>query len=223
MSNEKKNVNVEETAKKQSFLEKNWKMLCAVLVGIGVIIGGYYGYKKLIVEPKEESANVMLASCQDLFNQGNFEQALKGDGKECKGLLAVVNQYGGTCAGNLANAYAGVCYYNLQKYDDAIKSLEAFDVCDDTSISPAAIAALGNCYACKNQNDKAVEKLLQAANKANSSALSPGWLVQAGEIYEFGLNNKEKALECYNKVKNDFPLSMQASMIDAYIERASVK
>lgn len=221
---EKKNVKVEEVAKKQTFLEKNLKMLCGGLMAVLVIVGLYVGYKKLYAEPKEEAASEALASVHELYKQGKFEQALNGDG-QCKGLLSVMEQYGGTEAGNLARAYAGVCYYNLGKYDEAVKALEAFSPCSDTTISPAALAALGNCYACQKQYDKAVSKFLEAADKANSCALSPVFLIQAGELYELALNNKEKAVECYQKVKDNYASSTQVKQgsVDAYIERATVK
>lgn len=221
---EKKKVNFEEVVKEKSFFEKNWKTLCAALAAVIVLVCLFVGYKKLYAEPKEEAASEALATCHELYKQGNYEQALNGDG-QCKGLLSVANQYGGTEAGNLAQAYIGVCYYNLGKYDEAVKALEAFSPCSDTTISPAALAALGNSYACQKQYDKAVSKLVEAAEKANSCALSPVFLLQAGELYELALDNKAKAVECYKKVKENYAASTQVKqgMVDAYIERASVK
>ena len=188
---EKKKVNFEEVVKEKSFFEKNWKTLCAALAAVIVLVCLFVGYKKLYAEPKEEAASEALATCHELYKQGIYEQALNGDG-QCKGLLSVASQYGGTEAGNLAQAYIGVCYYNLSKYDEAVKALEAFSPCSD---------------------------------KANSCALSPVFLLQAGELYELALDNKAKAVECYKKVKENYAASTQVKqgMVDAYIERASVK
>lgn len=221
---EKKKANFEEVLKEKSFLEKNWKMICGALLAVVAVVCLVMSYLKFYVEPQEQAASDMLATCHELYKQGNYEQALNGDG-QCKGLLAVQSQYSGTDAGNLANAYIGVCYYNLGKYDEAVKALEAYSPCDDTTISASALAALANCYACQKQYDKAVSKFIEAADKANSCALSPVFLIQAGELYEMAMDNKSKAVECYEKVKKNYASStpVKQGLIDAYIERASVK
>jgi tetratricopeptide (TPR) repeat protein len=91
-----------------------------------------------------------------------------------------------TDAGNLANLYAGLCYANLDKWQDAVKYLEAYSPASDAMVSPAAIEALGNAYAHVGQIDKAVSKLKEAASKADKQAkdgvnysLSPSFLLQA--------------------------------------------
>ena len=79
---------------------------------------------------------------------------------------------------------------------------------------------MGNCYAQMGQLDKAASTLLKAANKANSTSLSPVYLIQAGQILEKQGKNAE-AIEAYKTVKNKYGNSYQAMDIDKYIERAS--
>lgn len=224
MAKEKMNV-AEEVVVEQSFFAKNWKKLSIGLGVVAVAALGYVGYKKLIAEPKQMNASIALSGSEQYMLQGQYDKALAGDGQGSIGLEATINQFGGTDAGNLAQLYAGIAYYNEGKYEQAVKALESFSDCGDNIISPAAIAALGNCYACLKQNDKAVAKLEEAAKKADNASLSPIYLIQAGEIYEFGLNNKEKALECYKKVADNYKTSMQVQSgeVDKYIERASAK
>ena len=40
--------------------------------------------------------------------------------------MKLADEFSGTDAGNLANAYAGLCYAQLGKYEDAIKYLDKF-------------------------------------------------------------------------------------------------
>ena len=101
-----------------------------------------------------------------------------------------------------------------------MKYLESYDKCDDEMITPAAVGVLGNCYAQLNQLDKATETLLKAAEMADNNTLTPMYLQQAGEIFE-SQGNTDKALNCYNEIKNKYPQSMQAVEIDKYIERLS--
>lgn len=220
-----KMTNVEEVVEEQSFFAKNWKKLS---IGVGVVAVaalGFVGYKKLFSEPKELKASEVLAGSEQYMLQNQYDKALAGDGQGSIGLEATINQYGGTDAGNLAQLYAGIAYYNEGKYDQAVKALESFKDCGDNVISPAAMAALGNCYACQKQYDKAVAKLEEAAKKADNASQSPLYLIQAGEIYEYSLNNKEKALECYKKVADNYKTSYQVQRgeIDKYIEHVSAK
>lgn len=87
-------------------------------------------------------------------------------------------------------------------------------------VSPAALGALGNCYAELNQIDKATETLMKAAKKADNNTLSPIFLLQAGELYE-SQGQKDKALECYKEIKTKYVNSAQYADIDKYIERVS--
>lgn len=220
-----KMTNVEEVVEEQSFFAKNWKKLS---IGVGVVAVaalGFVGYKKLVSEPKELKASEVLAGSEQYMLQNQYDKALAGDGQGSIGLEATINQYGGTDAGNLAQLYAGIAYYNEGKYDQAVKALESFKDCGDNVISPAAMAALGNCYACQKQYDKAVAKLEEAAKKADNASQSPLYLIQAGEIYEYSLNNKEKALECYKKIADNYKTSYQVQRgeIDKYIEHVSAK
>ena len=66
----------------------------------------------------------------------------------------------------MANYLAGVAYYHMAQYKDAIKHLEAFSPKNDNGVSPMALYALANCYACDKQIDKAIETFKKAADKA---------------------------------------------------------
>ena len=125
-----------------------------------------------------------------------------------------------TYAGNLANLYAGLCYANLGKWNEAAQYIEKFDSKGDMMISPAAEGALGNVYAHLNQLDKAVSHLKNAAEKADNNSLSPSFLIQAGEILE-SQGKAEEALKLYQQVKTKYFNSMQYQSIDKYIERVT--
>ena len=113
-----------------------------------------------------------------------------------------------------------MCYVSLDRLDEAIKMLESFDPQDDQMISPSAIAALGNCYVKKGDNQKGAETLVKAAKKANNDAVSPVFLLQAGEVYE-ELGNTDKALELYKEIKDKYFRSPLSAEMDKYIERVS--
>lgn len=204
--------------KTEAFIEKNWKMLAGALLAIIVVVAGFYGYKHY-ASGKEAKAQVAISNAQTAIAAQQFEQALNGDGANA-GLLKVIKEYSGTKTANLAKLYAAICYAQTGKTDEAIKMFEDFDQKDDQMISPTSIAALGNCYIQKGNNEKGVELLLKAAKNANNEALSPVFLLQAGQVYE-SLGQNEKALELYNQIKKDYFRSQICQDIDKYIERAT--
>lgn len=203
----------------EAFFLKYKNAIIGCVVAVVVIVGGIVCYKTFISEPNEQKASTAIAKCQELFQNQQFEQALNGDSVNA-GFLAIAEQYSSTDAGNLANLYAGLCYANTDKWEEAAQYLEKYDEAGDQMISPAALGALGNVYAHLDQLDKAVSTLTKAAEKADNNTLSPTFLIQAGQILE-KQGKKEDALKLYQQIKEKYFQSMQYQTIDEYIERVS--
>lgn len=215
-------VNVEEVVNKsEAFLTKNKKTIVGGIVAVVVVIAAVFCYNNYVKAPRELKASESLFQAEQYFQAGNFEQALNGDSLGTMGFVAVAEEYSGTKAGNLAKAYAGMALAQLKKYDEAIEYLNDFSA-DDAMIAPAALGAMGNCYAQLGQNEKAAATLMEAASLSDSHSLSPIYLLQAGQLYE-NLGQNAKAVEAYSQIKNKYFNSMQAYDIDKYIERASMK
>lgn len=215
-------LNVDEAlSTSEAFLLKNKNLLLGIIAAIVVVVAGVLGYKHFISAPKELKAAEAIFKGEQYFGADNYEIALNGDSTGYAGFVKLADEFSGTDAGNLANAYAGICYAQLGKYEDAIKFLDKFSA-DDYFVAPAIIGTLGNCYAQVGQLDKAAATLLKAADKANSVSLSPIYLLQAGQILEKQGKNAE-AVEAYKQIKTKYANSYQAMDIDKYIERASIK
>lgn len=202
----------------EAFFVKYKKVIMAAVVAIIVIIVGIVVYNSYVKVPREIKASTALSKGQVLYSAQLYDFALNGDSLSYGGFLSVLEEYGNTEAGNLANLYAGLCYAQLEQWDNAVKYLEEYDDKGDKMISPAAEAALGNAYAHLNQLDKAVSNLKSAAEKADNNSLSPTFLIQAGEILE-SQGDKAGALSLYEKVKAKYYNSLQYQTIDKYIER----
>lgn len=222
-----KETNVENLNSKVAFFDKNKKAVIAAIIAIVVIIAGIILYRNYVAVPHEEEASTALAKGQEYFGNMQYDKALNGDGVKFSGFLKVASDYSGTDAGNLANLYAGLCYANLDKWEDAVKYLDKYSTSDDQMISPAAIGALGNAYAHVKQLDKAVNALKKAASMADKRAadgannsISPTFLIQAGEILE-SQNKKDEALKIYQDIKKKYVNAAISQEIDKYIERVS--
>ena len=205
----------------EAFIIKYKNKFLAGIAAIVIVVGGVLGYQHFISEPNEKKASEALFRDEQYFMADNYEMALNGDSLGFAGLLKVADEFGGTDAGKLANAYAGICYAQLGQYENAIKYLDQFSA-DDQLVTPALMATMGNCYAQLGQLDKAAATLVKAADKANSHALSPIYLIQAGQIYE-KLGKSSEAVNAYQTIKDKYFNSYQSMDIDKYIERATVK
>jgi tetratricopeptide (TPR) repeat protein len=209
-----------EGAFEETFFDKYKKGIlygaCGVIAVVAIVIALKFGY----FDPRSQKADEAIYQAQAYFEQGDYEKALKGDGKTFEGFLDIASSYSGTKAGNLAKLYAGLSYAQTGDYQNAITYLEDYSSCGDEMISPAALGTLGNCYANVGNPDKATSTLLEAAHKADNNSLSPTYLVEAGEIFE-SQGNKAKAKDCYEEVKTKYVNSMAYQTIDKYLERVS--
>jgi len=217
--------------KSEAFFIKYKKAIIIAVVALILIITGIALYKAYVSAPRENKASTELAKAQEYFNMEQFDKALNGDGAGFGGLTKVISDYGSTDAGNLANLYAGLCYANLNKWNEAVKFLDAYSPADDAMVSPAAQAALGNAYAHLNQLDKAIDCLKKAAKMADSelsegvnNSLSPTFLLQAGQLLE-SQGKQADALKLYQDIKKTYTGSalVQSGEVEKYIERASSK
>lgn len=205
----------------EAFFLKYKNAIIGCIVAIVIFAGCALWYHSFSAD-KQTDASTAIAKAQENFQNGMFELALNGDSTGTAGFLKIASEYGSTKAGNLANLYAGLCYANLDNWEEAAKYLEKFDTKDDQMISPAAMGALGNAYAHLNQLDKAVSTLVKAAEMADNNSISPTLLIQAGQILE-KQDKKDEALKLYKQVKEKYFRSMQSQYqtIDEYIERVS--
>ena len=219
--NQNEHLNVEDAlTQSEAFLIKYKNAIIGGVVAVIIIVAGFIMYKNLYAEPREEKAQAALFKGQEYFEQDAFEQALNGDSIGYAGFLKVADDYSGTKAANLAKAYAGICYAQLGKYEDAVKMLDSFDG-SDQMVAPAILGAVGNCYAQLGQLDKAASTLLSAADKADNNTLSPIFLLQAGEIL-VKQGKYDDAVNAYTKIKDKYFQSYQAMDIDKYIEQAKL-
>ena len=219
--NQNEHLNVEDAlTQSEAFLVKYKNAIIGGVVAVIIIVAGFIMYKNLYAEPREEKAQAALFKGQEYFEQDAYEQALNGDSIGYVGFLKVADEYSGTKAANLAKAYAGICYAQLGKYEDAVKMLDSFDG-SDQMVAPAILGAAGNCYAQLGQLDKAASTLLSAADKADNNTLSPIFLIQAGEIL-VKQGKYDDAVNAYTKIKDKYFQSYQAMDIDKYIEQAKL-
>ncbi len=207
--------NVQEALNTTSaWIEKNqnkltWAVTIIVAVVVGVLALNTYVIKPKAVEVSNENAKAVI-----YFMQGDWEKALNGDDAECIGFQAIADEYKCYQGGKLAALYAGICYYQLGQYEDAVAYLSKFSA-KDLTIDPAASQLLGDAYVQMEEYDNAA-KAFEAAAKSGNDLIAPMSLKKAGLVY-LELDNKAAAKKAFETIKADYPTSAEAQDIDKYI------
>lgn len=206
-------------SKTELYIEENRKTLTIILLVIVGLVGGYLAYKYLYVAGEEEAASKEMFKAEEYFSQDNYDKAINGDGKAV-GFAQIVDDYGITPSGNLAQYYLGISLLKTGKFDDAIEHLEDFDS-KDQIVGPQATAAIGDAYMELGKTDDAITYYLKAAEQNANSFNTPLFLKKAG------LANEQKgsypsAVELYERIKNEFPKTEIARDMDKYISRAKI-
>ena len=190
--------------------------LAAVLLAVAAVL-----VCQAVIESKEAEASEQLSKGQAFFAAQNFEVSLNGDSIDFIGFPAIADDYGLTKSGKLAKVYAGLAYYKLGRYDEAIDIMEGVSLKDDV-LQYNVLAALGDCYVQKDDAAKAV-KYYQKAAKADLELIKANALFKLAKVYE-SQGDKEKALEAYMQIKEECGGKVRVSdvmEIDKYIENVS--
>lgn len=214
-------VAVEEAlSKTEQFIENNQKTLTTVVLIIAAIVLAFFAFRKFYLQPQQDEAQSEMFMAQKYFEQDSLNLALNGDGNY-PGFLDIIDEFGMTESGNLANYYVGVIYLNQGQYEGAIDYLKDFEG-DDQMVAPMAKSAIGDAYMELDQPDKAASYYMEAANMSEDNFTTPKYLIKAGWTYEI-LGEYDNAEDAYKRVKTEFPNSTESRGIDKYIARAKTK
>jgi tetratricopeptide (TPR) repeat protein len=213
-------VDVEEVySNSEKFINDNKNNIVTVtsiVVGIVVL---FFGYKYLYLAPLNQEAKEQMWKAEYYFEIDSFNLAINGDGNYL-GFLQIVDNYGSTKSGNLANYYLGISYYKKGDFQAAINYLKEFDA-DDKIISSVALGAIGDAYTELGNLTEALNYYKTAAKNDDNKFSAPIFLMKAGFVAE-KLGNKEEAIELYKKLQKEYPLSTEARNVEKYLGRLGV-
>lgn len=205
----------------ESWIFRNGKILLTILAVALVIVGGYLGYKYLYLTDRAEKAGDMMFVAQQLFEEGNYEKALNGDDNNA-GFLQVIEKYGNTPQGNIANHYAGVCYMKAGDADNAIKYLAKYEATKgvpNKNINSLNLGLQGDAMSQKGDYAKAADLYKKAADAGDNVLTSPLYLKKLGMVY-LKLGKKTEAEAAFRQIIDKYPASMEARDADKYVGMA---
>ena len=184
----------------EQFLEKNRKWVFGIGGLLVLLVAGYFGYRAYM-ENQNNQAHTDMFQAVYYFEADNLDQALEGDGSY-PGFLEIIDDYGRTEAGNLANYYAGVIYLKKGQFQEAINYLENFSS-EDLLVQSRAYALTGDAYMELNDYGRAAEFYDKAANHKENEFFTPQYLSKAALAYELN-GNIAKAIERYTTITEKY-------------------
>lgn len=186
----------EKIGSAENWLEKNPTLIFGVVIGLLLIVGGYFGFNYYKDSQDAEAQKEMFQAVY-YFESDSLSLALNGDGNNL-GFIDIIDEYGITDAANLAHFYAGVCYLKQGQFDAAILYLNDFSS-NDLLVQARAYSLIGDAYMEQQKYEDAVSYYNKAANYKPNKYYSPSYLMKAALAYE-KLNDTAKAIETYDAV-----------------------
>lgn len=192
----------EVAAPTKPFWEQYQRPLLYGLAAILVLAAAWWGYKNLIVAPKQKEAVSVMWQAQQQFERDSFKMALENPGGGFDGFLTIIDKYGSTPAGNAAKYYAGVCYLQMGDFDNARKYIEDFSPTGDL-LPIMKYGILGDIYSEQKDMAKAADMYEKAVDAGNNDVLAAMYLKRLGLLHEYQ-GNKDAARKAYERLHRDF-------------------
>lgn len=206
---------VETYFKAKTFFEENQK---TILIAAGSFLLLVFLVIYFVNRSKERDieSTTLLGNVIGLYDQGQYQQAIDGvPAKKIKGLKEIVDEYGSTESGEAAKVFLANAYYNLGKYDEALKLYEDYGG-DNKLFQAIAYAGAAACYEIKGEKEKAAELYLKAAKVNKSEVYTPEYLLYSARLYA-GLGKKDVAKKLLDQIKKEYSTSAQARDYERYV------
>jgi predicted negative regulator of RcsB-dependent stress response len=191
----------------EHWIEQNPKIIIGVVAALVLTVGGYFGWKYYI-DNQEAQAQKEMFQAVHYFEADSLNLAFNGDGNNL-GFKQIIEDYGMTPAGNLANFYAGAIHLKQGKFPLAIYYLEDFKS-SDMLVQGRAYSLIGDAYMEQKDFENASKWYNKASEYQPNKEFTPIYMMKAALAYE-KLNQNDKAKEVYQKI------------IDTYFESSEVQ
>ena len=210
----------EVTHEAQHWLEVYKKPLIYGAIALVAIIGGSLAWKSYQAGNQVKAVQAMWKA-EQMFERDSFAVALNNPGGGYEGFLGIISKYGRTPAGNMAHYYAGVCYLQVGKFDEAIKHLEDFS--PSGTVSPTMkYGTLADAYSEKQDFAKALKYYKEAASEGAVEDMKALYLKRYALLSE-KQGDAASALSAYTEIKEKYPTTAEGRDIEKFIARAEAK
>lgn len=212
-------VLAEQLTKSEKFLEDNKIAVFSIAGVLAIVLASYFGYSYYI-DSQDALAQDEMFQAVYYYEQDSLDLALNGDGNYY-GFLDVIDNYGATSAGNLANFYVGSIYMKKGSFSSAVPFLNDFSS-SDYVIQARAYSLLGDAYMQQEDFSEAASYYSKAASFKTNKFFTPVYLLKAGLAYE-KLEDFGSASKQYETIVNKYSKSNEVDKAKKYKARLQSK
>ena len=190
----------EKLSRSEEFVKKNQNLIFIIsgLLVASILVFSFFSYLK---ENQNVAAQEEMFQAVYYYEQDSLVKALNGDGNNY-GFLEIIDEYSLSDAANLSKFYAGSSYLKLGNYNNAINYLSDFSS-SDYLIQARAFSLIGDAYVELSDFDNAIYYFQKASDYNPNEFFTPSYLLKLALVHE-RINDLKSALNCYNKIINDF-------------------
>lgn len=204
----------------EEWMENNPKTIIGIVAVVVLAFGGFFGYRWWI-DGQDKIAQQEMFQAVRYFEADSLDLAMKGTAN-VSGFETIINEYGMTPAGNLANYYAGVISLKQGKFPLAIFYLKDFKS-NDLLVHARGLSLLGDAYMEQNDFQNAADSYHKASNYNPNKYFTPAYLLKEALAYE-KLTQNDKAIAAYDRIIKEFWDAQEvqtAKKLKARLESAS--
>ncbi len=202
------------------FFERNRNAIVYGALAIAALVAIFFIYQTFVKAPAEQEAQAYLQKAQTAFEQDSFAIALEEPAPGAYGFLDIIDEFGGTEAGNLAQYYAAVSYLNLGRYEAAREFANNFDS-EGTLLPAMKQGVLGDIESELGNMEAALSHYSEAVERSDKNYVTAGYyLNKLGQLYQHE-GRTDEALTAFRRLKQDYgqsPLAAEANKFIGILE-----
>src|SRR3989338_3476237 len=190
------------------------RMKKMIIGGLLVLILGYFAYRQFIWSPSNEES-------KDSYWEGLNLAAADSTDAALDELSVVVKKYDGKIGGEVAQFAYARQLMEKGEFKKALTELDGVEV-EDTYLRVMVVGLKADCYSEMKKYEEAANLYLEAADMNDNEFTSPIYLMKAALCAE-EIKNFDKAVECYERIKDNYTAFHSQKQIDKYLARAKSK
>jgi tetratricopeptide (TPR) repeat protein len=204
------------------FFQGKVKYITYGVVAVAVVVLGYFGYQKFIVEPADKESAEAIYMGEDYLIAGEFEKVINGDSIGYNGLAAQAKKFDGYSGGEIAYYDLGVAHMNLGQYEEAMKAFKQVDFSDEI-LATMTLGAMGDCSVELDKLKDAIDYYEQAYQRRPKNELTaPIYMMKLAGAKELDGKFDEAATLYWDLIQN-FPNSSYKPQAQKYYVFAKEK
>lgn len=190
----------EQFSRTEQFVEKNKSLVMIIGVVVMAVLAGVL-FMQYYNNQQDQNAQRDMFQAVYYFEADSLGKALNGDGNNY-GFLEIIEDYGMTKTGNLANYYAGATYLKLGDNENALRYLGAFSA-SDYLVQARAYSLMGDAHMELGEFENAASQYEKAAKYNANKQFSPTYLIKAAIANEQA-QNIQGALDNYQTIVDEY-------------------